>query len=51
MMKLNGVEFLEHQEFSSRTKLNQWLKTAYGTIHITKTTYGTYKVFRPAWVD
>ena len=48
-MKLNGVEYLEHKHFSSRTKLNQWLKTAVGTIHIARTTYGVWIVWKPAW--
>ncbi len=46
-LELRGLKFTRREEFTSRTKLNEWLKTAVGTIHITRTQYGTWIVYKP----
>ena len=44
--RIDGIDWIEETEHSSRAKLNKYLDKVSGTIHIKKTTYGTWKTYR-----
>ncbi len=43
---IDGVKFVLETEHPSRASLNKYLAKISGTIHIKRTTYGTWKTYR-----
>ena len=46
-MKIRGVEFVLECEHPSRRKLGEYLSKVEGMFYVLKTSYGTWRVYRP----